>query len=128
VCPTFIDIANLSGNSQSDSTTFIRSHIGIAERQTSKAFLKSAPMNPEDYKKQSEDIDKESDDNWYKMQSLEDRIVNEGSSAKTGKDVGSYNGQKVSVVSPSQLQLLQTEYPSYPAYLTPLLRTKVNNE
>ena len=101
---------------------------GIAERQTSKAFLKSAPMNPEDYKKQSEDIDKESDDNWYKMQSLEDRIVNEGSSAKTGKDVGSYNGQKVSVVSPSQLQLLQTEYPSYPAYLTPLLRTKVNNE
>ena len=107
--------------------SFIRP-IGIAERQTSKAFLKSAPITPEDYKKQSEDIDKESDDNWYKMQSLEDRVVNEGSSARTGKDLGSYNGQKVSVVSPSQLQLLQTEYPSYPAYLTPLLRTKVKNE
>jgi hypothetical protein len=85
-------------------------------------------MSPDDYKKQSEDIDKESDDNWYKMQSLEDRVVNEGSSAKTGKDVGSYNGQKLSLVSPSQLQLLQTEYPSYPAYLTPLLRTTVKNE
>ena len=102
--------------------------VGMAERQTSKAFLKSTPMNPEDYKKQSEDIDRESNDNWYKLQSLEDRVVNEGSSAKTGKDVGSYNGQKVSVMSPSQLQLLQTEYPSYPAYLTPLLRTKVKNE
>ena len=100
----------------------------MEERQTSKAFLKSSPLTPEDYKKQSQLIDKESNENWYKMQSLEDRIVDVGSSARPGKDVGSYNGQKVSVVTPSQIQLLQTEYPSYPAYLTPLLRYKVKNE
>ena len=75
----------------------------------------------------SDDLDKEANDNWYKMQSLEDTIVKQGNQAKPGKTVGSYNGQDFSVISPSQLQLLQTEYPSYPAYLTPLQRTKVND-
>lgn len=82
----------------------------------------------EDYKKQSDKLDAESSDNWYKMQSLQDRVVDEGRSAKPGKTMGSYYGQEVSVASPSQLQLLQTEYPSYPAYLTALQRAKVNND
>lgn len=82
-------------------------------------------MEPEDYKKQSDKLDEESSENWYKLQSLQDEIINEGSSAKPGKTVGSYNGQEVSVASPSQLQLLETEYPSYPAYLTALQREKV---
>ncbi|XP_028393414.1 uncharacterized protein LOC114517791 isoform X1 [Dendronephthya gigantea] len=92
-------------------------------RRTSKAFLKSTTIPSKKYSEQSEDIEDESNNNWYKMQSLEDRVVNEGTTARAGKDVGYYNGQEVSVVSPGQLQLLQTEYPSYPAYLTPLLRT-----
>lgn len=91
--------------------------------RTSKAFLKSETIPSEDDSKQSENIDEESNNNWYKMQSLEDRVVKEGTSARAGEDVGYYNGQEVSVVSPGQLQLLQTEYPGYPAYLTPLLRT-----
>ena len=95
------------------------------EKQRSTTSFKPRKLPPEDYVKQSDEIDKESNDNWYKLQSLQDRVVNEGSSAKTGKAMGSYNGQEVSVVSPSQLQLLQTEYPSYPAYLTALQKAKL---